>query len=83
MGLVVVAAAEFSKAGQGEINTALGSVQSLVSVAMPLAWGWLCKSCFEGGSASRWFHPGGQFAVAALLRLVSDRAHTTPTPMCL
>ena len=64
--MIVKQASEVAKPpGRGEVNTALGGVQSLVSVAMPLFWGWLCKSFFEGGGGpgARWFKPGACLSI--------------------
>ena len=57
--------------GRGELNAALNGLRSLLSVAMPLAWGWLCNFCMERDGTTWWCAPGAQFILAAALRLLS------------
>ena len=69
--------------GRGELNAALNGLRSLLSVAMPLAWGWFCNFCFEGrGGAHWWCAPGAQFILAAALRLLSRQLVATCNIVC-
>ena len=78
--MIVKQASEVTKGtGRGELNAALSGLQSLVGVAMPLAWGWLTKFFAESGVGTWWYNPGGQFLVAAALRMIARQlVITTP-----
>ena len=78
--MIVKQASEVTKGtGRGELNAALSGLQSLLGVVMPLAWGWLTKFFAESGVGTWWYNPGGQFLVAAALRMVARQlVITTP-----
>ena len=70
--MIVKQASEVTKGtGRGELNAALSGLQSLLGVVMPLAWGWLTKFFAESGVGTWWYNPGGQFLVAAALRMIA------------
>lgn len=78
--MIVKQASEVTKGtGRGELNAALSGLQSLLGVVMPLAWGWLTKFFAESGVGTWWYNPGGQFLVAAALRMIARQlVITTP-----
>ena len=75
--MVVKQASEVTKAGRGELNAALSGLESLIGVVMPLAWGFLTKTFAEAGVGKWWYNPGGQFMIAAALRLVARQVVVT------
>jgi DHA1 family tetracycline resistance protein-like MFS transporter len=84
--MIVKQASEVTKGtGRGELNAALSGLQSLLGVVMPLAWGWLTKLFAESGVGTWWYNPGGQFLIAAALRMIARQlVITTPQDqLCL
>lgn len=76
--MIVKQASEVTKGtGRGELNAALSGMQSLLGVVMPLAWGWLTKVFAESGVGTWWYNPGGQFLVAAALRMIARQLLVT------
>ena len=79
--MIVKQASEVTKGtGRGELNAALSGLQSLLGVVMPLAWGWLTKLFAESGVGTWWYNPGGQFLVAAVLRMLARQLVITTPP---
>ena len=79
--MIVKQASEVTKGtGRGELNAALSGLQSLLGVVMPLAWGWLTKLFAESGVGTWWYNPGGQFLIAAGLRMLARQLVITTPP---
>eukprot|EP01048_Picozoa_sp_COSAG05_P020507 COSAG05_NODE_3499_length_2026_cov_1.255838_1_plen_422_part_00 len=80
----LVAHAQHTSTGSGELSAALGGVTNLLGLVVPLFWGHCYKLCTRVGLESRWHSPGGAYVLAALLRFLSTQLSVrgvTPLPL--